>query len=897
VAAAVLRDAGVMGPLPSGTVTFLFTDIESSSRLWDQHPIQMRATLERHDKILRTAIDAKDGYVFTTAGDSFSAAFQTADAAAQTALDIQAAITEDTWDPDTPIRVRIGLHSGEAHERDGDYFGPAVNRAARVEAAGHGGQVLLSGVTVRVLAGSTTKAWNLTGLGEYRLKGLSVPEQISQLDDGDLVEFEPLSVAHTATSNLAGDPPDLVGRDGDIAELIGLLDDHRLVTVTGIGGVGKTSLAKAVAHRLTEVMSEVWFVSLAPLSDPAVVSSTVAKTVGISGAPEDPVEVAAALGRRGRVLVVLDNCEHVASTAADLVEALAEVANVTVLATSRLELDVDGEQLVRLAPLALGEPASALFTRQARLRNPDFVVSSGDRDVVEAICAQVDGIPLAVELAAGKSGSMDVATILVRLTELLSSSSRRQRGDPRHRTMTAAIDWSIDLIDPDIAAGLGACTVFAGTFDLDAAEAVVSTATATAPFEVVGELVAHSLIEPVRTDVGIRYRLLEPVRQRAAETHLDDPTAARHAHLDHYLDRLEDCYETFGAASCDPILDLIHHDMDNLAAVHRWALESGRIDDDLRLYRPLAFSFWHGQTDPNRWATETMAIPDIESHAGWGAALVSSWVDSLLRIDWAQIETLRDRSANLAQDDPSVDILANTQGYWSAYIDGDFDAALARYDTVKTSDPYVRFVNYMFHGPASLSVVESAGGNVVAATEATIVRLQEGIDWCISIGARNLQACLLQRQADQMIRGRRRPGEIEVDLLKRAEQMASEIGGMYMTETFASIALVNASILGAEVGESAIDRLICVLQESILKSSTLGVQGGLVSASRVLAAHGKHEIAALGASQKQEGQVAWLPPLALADIAPETWKQARTEVQHHTIYDVARLAIEALEDL
>jgi len=883
--------------VPSGTVTFLFTDIEDSSRLWDRHPIQMRVALERHDELLRSVIDATGGYVFTTAGDSFAAAFQTADAAARTALDIQTAVTKESWDADTPIKVRIGIHSGEAHERDGDYFGPAVNRAARIESAGHGRQILVSDVTARVLQASTTSEWRLTDLGEHHLKGLTEPEQIKQLDETEVAEFGPLNVAHTATTNLAGISPDLIGRDDDVDSLVGLLGGHQLVTVTGVGGVGKTSLAEAAAHRLTEVTSEVWFVRLGPLIDPRSVASKVAKVAGISGSPEDPDEIAIVLGRRDDVLVVLDNCEHVVDAVAQLVEALAVAPNVTVLATSRLELEVDGEQIVRLGPLGVNDPSAELFIRQARRRNPAFKPGSDDREVIEAICAQVDGIPLAIELAAAKSGSLDLPTILTRLTELLASTGRRQRGDPRHRTMTAAIDWSINLLDPDIAAGLGACTVFAGTFDLEAADAVIMTVTDTTPLEVVEELVAHSLIEPVRTDIGTRYRVLEPVRQRAHEELLDQPAQVQHAHLEHYLNRLEQTYDMFGTASCHPILDLINHDLDNLRAVHNWALKSGRIEDDLRLYRPLAFMFWHGLTEPNRWATETMALPAIESHPGWGAALVCSWIESLLQADQTQAAALRERSAHLAHDDPSADMLANTHAYWSAHVDGHWDIAVAQYERVNSSDTYVRFINYMFYGSTLLGATQSAGGNVDDAAQAIIERLQEGIDWSVGIGATNLEACLLQRQADLMMRARLRPGHIEVGILKTAEQMAEEIGGMYMTQTFASIGLVNASILGATIGESAAARLIRVLEESILRSNTFGAQGGLISASRILARHGEYELAALCALQEQSGDVAWLPPLALDEIPPDAWEHAEAALPRHSMYDVASQAIEALAQL
>ena len=422
-------------------MTFLFTDVEDSSTYWDRHPTVMRSALEQHDQLLRAAIEHHDGYVFTTAGDSFAAAFASGDAAAGAALAIQSSIEGAEWPAETPIRVRIGVHTGEAHERDGDYFGPAVNRAARIEAAGHGGQVLVSDATATVLRGSTSTTWHLTDLGSHPLKGLSRPERIHQLDaTSEPADFPALRVARAGASNLVGDPPPMVGRDADLAAVLDAHGHHSLVTLAGIGGVGKTTLATALAHHLADQFDEVWLVELAPVAPGTVVGAT-ASILGVTGIPDDPHQLASVLARRGDVLVVLDNCEHVIDEAAELAERLARESGIRCLATSRLELEVATEHVYRLAPLDVTDPAAELFERIAQKRNPGFALDASNRAAVEEICTRVDGIPLAIELAAAKARSLEPSAILDRLDSVLARPASRQRGDGRHATMTAAIDW------------------------------------------------------------------------------------------------------------------------------------------------------------------------------------------------------------------------------------------------------------------------------------------------------------------------------------------------------------------------------------------------------------------------------------------------------------------------
>ncbi len=809
---------------PSGTVTFLFTDVVDSSRLWDRFPIEMRTALERHDEILRSAIETHGGYVFTTAGDSFAAAFSAADGAAGAALRIHELIAGELWSDETPIRVRIGIHTGETHERGGDYYGPAVNRAARLEAAGHGGQTLVSATTADVLAGSTAHRWSLTPLGEYRLKGLSEPEVIHQLDwFGREVDFGPLATGRLATTNLRGHPPELIGRSDDLCDLEELLTEHGLVTVTGVGGVGKTSLARAVAHNWSGRADEVWFVELAPVSDASMVASRLSKTVGIAGAPSDVGRICEVLSRRGSVLVVLDNCEHVIGPAAVLAEGMAGLDNVTVLATTRLEMEVPGERVLRLGPLGVSDPSAELFVREARRRTPGFEVLEGDRAVIEAICQAVDGIPLAIELAAAKTRSIDVAQILDRLDVVLGTAARRSRADDRHATMTAAIDWSIDLLHRDSAVVMGALTVFAGTFDLTAVTDILARLGEVADaVEEIDELVAHSLVEPVRTELGVRYRLLEPVRQRAQQTLLSDPARASDAHLEHYLDRLEEAYEILGTSSCDPILNLLFHDLDNLRALHDWALESDRIDDDLRLYRPLLFAPLHEVFEIGDWAAAVASRAAEGEHETIGASYLSAYMTGSFRQsrtdDFARWNRL---IMELPKSKLNQDYVAWAMAFSAAASRAVEEIHQWLGPLTHSADPSHRFLarffelSYLSYWTTDLAVIRDTYAGSVS--------------WTQGIGARNFEAGILEVAALNEVL--LHEPEVAARLAAEAEVLAGVTGmGHVLGRSIEHQA--KASLLRGRAPVDVVERVVTVLRTAVAAGNHLRLHHGLLTAAR-----------------------------------------------------------------
>ena len=435
---------------PSGTVTFLFTDVEGSTRLWAADAAAMSASLLVHDSILREAIEAGGGYVFTTAGDSFAAAFSKASDAVNAAERIQARLADAAW-PGPALRVRIGVHLGEAEERGGDYFGPVVNTTARVEAAGHGGQTLITD-TVRVAA-----RVEATDLGVHRLRDVDEPMHLFQIGDGVFPALRALDNA--PETNLPARPNRLIGRAAEVAEARRLLTSHRLVTLSAVGGSGKTRLAIAVGEEeLHHRSGGVWFVDLTSVMNPDEIAAAVAGATGLRLTSGDATAQVVAFFADKAALVILDNCEHVIDGCAEFVEAmLASPGATAMLATSREALDVDGERVMGLGSLATldGEgtagatsPAVELFVERAIAIDPGFTMSDDDAPIVAELCARLDGMPLAIELAAARVTVMSPAELLSGLDDrfnLLSGGRRRQR----QRTLEATLDWSYDLLDAE----------------------------------------------------------------------------------------------------------------------------------------------------------------------------------------------------------------------------------------------------------------------------------------------------------------------------------------------------------------------------------------------------------------------------------------------------------------
>jgi predicted ATPase/class 3 adenylate cyclase len=596
------RGDAMTGAAPSGVVTFLFTDIEGSTRRWESDADGMRAALLAHDDVLRTAIEGHGGYLFSHTGDGVVAAFASPGSAVDAAVAAQQKLE---------LPVRMGLATGEAELRDGDYFGAVLNRAARVMAAGHGGQILLAESTAVLLSGM-----DLLDLGPRRLRDVPTPVGVFQVRARGLrAEFLPLRALDTSRGNLRRAATSFIGRESEVAEVEAALRAHRLVTLTGVGGVGKTRLATEVAARLGDGFPDgVWFFELAAVTDPASVPDAVAAVLGITQQPGMSVSesVAAALDGRLRLLV-FDNCEHVRDAAADLIEAiLAHSATVTILATSREGLGVADEQLWLVPSLDLGagiaSAAVDLFVERARSVASGFSMATTDEaEAVIEICRRLDGIPLAIELAASRLLSMTVAELRDRLDDRFRLLVGSRRGLERHQTLRHAVAWSYDHLDDAEKSLLARCSVFAGGFGLPAACAVADGGDDLATLDLLDALVRKSLLVADRSAERTRFSMLETIRQFAEEQLVASGAAAevRATHARHFADREADIMALWDSPRQRDAYTWFTFELANLRTAFRWAADHGDLDTAATIATYAAWlGFWVENYEPIAWAEE-----------------------------------------------------------------------------------------------------------------------------------------------------------------------------------------------------------------------------------------------------------------------------------------------------
>jgi len=473
----------------TGTWTFVFTDIEGSTKLWDEKPEAMRIALAEHDAHVRHEL-SQQGEVFKTIGDAFCVAFKSPSEAVTAAGGLQKSLQDKAFGEVGNLRVRVAVHTGEAESRDNDYFGPSLNRVARLLASGHGGQVLLSQATYELVRDALPSGYTAKPLGEHRLRDLERPESIYQLTAPGLPsDFPALKSLTELPNNLPLQVTSFVGREKELADVAKLIRKNRLVTFTGSGGTGKTRLSmQAAAELLPEFEDGVWLVELAPLTEPDLVPQTVAAALKVREEPGRPlIETLVSHLRDKRLLLILDNCEHLLDAAARLADSIGKnCPNVHLVATSREPLAIGGEQVYRVPSLSTPDPkkkesvesleqyeAVRLFIDRAVLAQPNFHVTNENAPAVAQICHRLDGIPLALELAAARVRAMPVETIASRLDDrfrLLTGGSRTAL--PRQQTLRATIDWSYGLLDEKEKTLLRRLSVFAGGWTLEAAEKV-----------------------------------------------------------------------------------------------------------------------------------------------------------------------------------------------------------------------------------------------------------------------------------------------------------------------------------------------------------------------------------------------------------------------------------------
>ncbi|TFG57880.1 MAG: adenylate/guanylate cyclase domain-containing protein, partial [Spirochaetales bacterium] len=593
--------------IPTGTVTFLFTDIEGSTRMWERRREAMQEALKRHDTILRLTIESHRGYVFKTVGDAFCAAFTTATDALESAVEIQRKIDKTDWG-EAPIRIRMGMHTGTAEERDGDYFGRAVNRVARLQSAGHGGQVLVSSSTQELLADNLPEHIVLKDLGSRRLKDLDRPEHIYQAQIGGKEEqFPQLKTLDIRPNNLPVQVTSFIGREKEIDEIHRLLNAARLLTINCPGGIGKTRISLHATTELLDIFHDgVWFIDLVPVSGKDGMWQAVAGALSIrseTGIPLDNTVIDRLKNKE--LLLILDNCEQLVLEAAETAGALlAGCPDIKILATSREALSIPGETVYQIQPLSVpsaaeetqGEKSCAagiseyesvrLFIDRALQIRQTFVVTNENAPALAQICRWLDGIPLAIELAASRVKMFSLKELYERLGDRFEALNRGLRtAPPRQQTLRALIDWSYDLLDEEERELFMKLSVFTGGWALKAAEVICgSTAPlpVTAPpawrdfidpdhnytyktegsiatyndikpdLDVIGlleRLVDKSLVIANQTDGSTRFVMLETVRQYG-EQKLNDSgksreTLKRHLHyfllfVENYMTQVED---------------------------------------------------------------------------------------------------------------------------------------------------------------------------------------------------------------------------------------------------------------------------------------------------------------------------------------------------------------------
>jgi predicted ATPase/class 3 adenylate cyclase/Tfp pilus assembly protein PilF len=696
-----------MPGVTAGTVTLLFTDIEGSTRLLRDLGPRYETELAEHRRLLGEAFDARGGSLVDTAGDGFFYAFGRAREAVLAAVDGQVALNAHSWA--APLRVRMGMHTGEPARTETGYVGIDVHRAARIMSAGHGGQILISQTTRDLAISELPAEIGLDDLGEHHLKDLPAPERLYQVNGPGLQhDFPPLRSIDSRPNNLPRQLTTFVGRESEIGQAKGMLASSPLVTFTGPGGVGKTRLALEIAGDLLEDFPEgMWFVDLGPLTDPSFVAPAIANALGVMPAPGQPIlETLIDHLQPQRVLLVIDNCEHVLEEAARTIDTLLHSCGaVRVLATSREGLAINGETVFAVPSLFVPDPTTAsedelahsdairLFVERATSATPDFQLTARNAGPVAQICRRLDGVPLAIELAAARVRALPVEQIAARLDDrfrLLTGSNRVTV--PRHQTLRHTIDWSYDLLAEDEKAVFRRLAVFVGGCSLEAAEAlcVGELVDQYAVLDLLMRLVDKSLLTAETGGTEARYRQLETVRQYARDRLLETGEAkeALRRHRNWYLDMVARAEpEFFRGAESGEWLARLAREHDNLRAALQWSLdEPGEERAGLHLAAGL-WRFWeiHGHLAEGRsWLERFLDATAGEVSALRADAYTGAGILAFMLGDQSGASALHQQSLELHRQvgDPDGIAFAANNLANAAVLSGDYAAAKELYEQV-----------------------------------------------------------------------------------------------------------------------------------------------------------------------------------------------------------------------
>jgi predicted ATPase/class 3 adenylate cyclase len=645
--------------LPTGTVTFLFTDIEGSTRIAQAYPDQWEMLRGRHHEILRSAIESNNGYVFQIVGDEFCAAFHTASDALKAAVSAQQGLQSEVWNP-APIKVRMGINTGAAQVGDvndasGGYTGyAALARVNRVMSAGHGGQILLSDSSASLTRGELPEQVMLRDMGEQRLKGLLNPEHLWQVEAPGLAhEFPPLKTLNAIPNNLPAQLTSFVGREKEIAEVKAELDSHRLVTLVGPGGTGKSRLSLQIAADVLYAYPQgVWFIELAALSDPELVPQTILSAMSISEQKgKTTLETLEEHLRDKNLLIILDNCEHLIEACAKAAQAILKAApKVKILASSRESLGVGGEVAWHVPSLSLPNPKNLpeldqlpqyesvrLFIDRVMLVSPRFAITKENAPAIAQICYRLDGIPLALELAAARAKSMSVEQIMSRLDDrfrLLTGGSRTAL--PRQQTLRALIDWSYDLLTDEEKLLLRRLAVFSGGWTLELAEQICADEKID-EFDILDmltHLVDKSLVAVEENHSEMRYRILETVRQYAREKLFEsgDGVEIRNRHCDAFVKLVEQAQPELKKDDSPKWFGILDAEQENIRSAIWWSLENNDATPAITICNALEY-YWSLRSltrEAYNFYKETFSLAEKDDNIRNTAEYALMWVNKIV---------------------------------------------------------------------------------------------------------------------------------------------------------------------------------------------------------------------------------------------------------------------------
>ncbi len=838
-------------------MTFLFTDLEGSTRLWEEHPESMADALVGHDVILREAIESHDGVVFSEMGDGMAAVFASPTDAIEAAVAAQLGLADHEWAATGPLRARMGLHAGEGELRpDGHYVNQPLNRCARLMAIAHGGQVVVSEAVESLVRGALPADMTLVGLGEHRLRDLTHALGVFQVvQPGLQPEFPPLRSLNVLPGNLPRQVTTFVGRGTEIESLADLVRFSSLVTLTGVGGVGKTRLALQVAAEVVPHFPDgAWMCEFAPVTDPAAVWEALAASLRVQAFPGRSLEESVLEYLTAKhLLLVLDNCEHLLAAIAPQADAITQrCPEVTMLATSREGLGVAGERMVAVRSLGvppagddvdalLGAEAVQLFSDRATAAKHDFVLTERNAGTVGVLCRRLDGIPLAIELAAARVRSLSPEDLVARLDQrfkLLTGGSRAAL--ERHQTLRSTIDWSYDLLEATEQKALDRLSVFAGGCDLAAAEAVLADDDLDGldVVDALGHLVDKSLvIADADADGGVRYRLLESIRQYARERleASGETAGVRRRHADHYVEIAETAGPHLRSPDQIPWATGLARDTDNFRVVLDWAIETASPEHAYRMIAPFTVQGLPIAYTAMDWAQTAVAIPGGEDQAlfvtvaawaAWGATMGN---DLDLAADFiAAAERAEGSSGELNQ------ALLRARAV-AAYFAGDVEPAIADVEAwvalARASEDHYELSDALVVLGSARSLAEPEVG-LGLLREAVRAARAAGIPSSLAINLAGVAGSLPKEESEQAL-----------GMLDEAIEVANELGD-HMAVT---IAIQMRGTIASRSGDwlTGLGAAVDAAEQQLALGDVSGLGTSLALAAGAFSALGRHEAAAV----------------------------------------------------